>query len=174
MTDIWLVSDTHFSHANIIRYCNRPFSSAEEMDEVMIERWNKVVKPNDKVYHLGDVGLSNRTLDTILSRLNGKKRLILGNHDDGKNPILLKHFQKIFMWRKLGEFGLILTHVPVHVSTLGEGRGPEFVNVHGHIHTDMVMKYDHNNIPMVDTRYVNVCVEQINYTPVHIDMFRIW
>lgn len=55
MTNIWLVSDTHFNHSNIIKYCNRPYQSVSEMDWDMVEKWNSVVKPNDHVYHLGDV-----------------------------------------------------------------------------------------------------------------------
>lgn len=79
--NIWFTADTHFGHKNIIRYCNRPFSSVEEMDESMIESWNEVVKTNDDdiVFHLGDFAFKNH--EKYLSRLNGVKYLIRGNHD---------------------------------------------------------------------------------------------
>lgn len=171
MSEIFVISDTHFGHENIIKYCDRPFNGAFEMDEVMIEKWNSVVKPQDKVYHLGDVymGLSTHASST-LSRLNGKKRLILGNHDNGKDQVLLKYFQKIDVWRMFSEFGLLLTHVPVHPRTLGEGRfkGEGMVNIHGHIHTDRVLRHIEP-----DERYRCVCVEQIDYTPVNIEELRV-
>ena len=72
----------HFGHKNIIKYSNRPFGSVEEMDTKMIERWNTVVKHDDRVYHLGDFCFrSQHEGQSILNRLNGKKHLILGNHD---------------------------------------------------------------------------------------------
>lgn len=169
MGEIYVISDTHFNHTNIIRFCNRPFADVYEMNEIMVKNWNAIVTPQDKVYHLGDVMMGGGTTldycDKLLGRLNGKKRLILGNHDNGKSQLLQKHFQKIDMWRMFTEFGLLLTHVPVHRSTLGEGRfrGGEMLNVHGHIHT--------NKSP--EGPYRCVCVEQIDYIPINIEKLRI-
>lgn len=166
MKDIWVISDTHFQHQNIIKYCDRPFETYQEADERMIENWNKVVKPGDKVYHLGDVYFGNaQTAWDLLARLNGQKRLILGNHDNGKDQVLQKIFKKIEVWRMFPEFGLLLTHVPVHESTLGRGMGPseKMLNIHGHIHQN----------PSPSDNHQCVCVEQINYTPVHIEELRI-
>lgn len=167
MRNYWLVSDTHFCHDNVIGYCDRPWTTSEEMDEGLIENWNSVVRPEDKVYHLGDVYMGDRSYDrigAILKRLNGHKRLILGNHDSGKDPILYRYFEQINVWKKWGDVGLLLTHVPVHPTTLGETRfdGKEFINVHGHIHQ--------NKSP--DGPYRCVCVEQINYTPINIEEIR--
>jgi calcineurin-like phosphoesterase family protein len=79
---IWFTSDTHFGHKNILRYTNRPFSDVNEMDEFLIQSWNRKVHPNDEVYHLGDVALCSASkLRNILKRLNGKIYLIRGNHD---------------------------------------------------------------------------------------------
>jgi calcineurin-like phosphoesterase family protein len=165
--NIFVISDTHFSHQNIIKFCNRPFETAKEMNEVMVERWNSVVRPQDKVYHLGDVymggGFSREYTSKLLSSLNGHKRLILGNHDNGKDQILQRHFDKIDVWRMFPEFGLLLTHVPVHESTLNNGMGRELLNIHGHTHTKGSPSKDHQS----------VCVELINYTPVSIEDLRI-
>jgi len=82
MSNIFFTSDHHFGHKNIIKYSNRPFDSVEEMDELMIQRWNEKVSIEDEVYHLGDVGLSSpNKLRNILDRLNGKIYLIKGNHE---------------------------------------------------------------------------------------------
>lgn len=79
---VWLTSDTHFGHDNIRRYSNRPFSSVAEMNEYLILNWNKVVQPDDEVYHLGDVFLCNMEMaKAIIKRLNGKKYLVRGNHE---------------------------------------------------------------------------------------------
>lgn len=79
---IFFTSDTHFGHANIIKYCNRPFSSVEEMNEAMVKNWNRKVSPNDTVYHLGDFAfLPPDKANWYLSRLNGNKFLVPGNHD---------------------------------------------------------------------------------------------
>lgn len=77
----WLTSDTHFWHANVIKYCNRPFADANEMNEKLILNWNEVVQPGDRVIHLGDFSLAARAVETVVPRLNGNIELIMGNHD---------------------------------------------------------------------------------------------
>ena len=160
MRDIWVVSDTHFGHSNIIGYCNRPFANYEEMNEKMIENWNNTVKDGDIIYHLGDVYFGKQNSSNFNHRLKGRKRLILGNHDTGKDPILTGMFEKILVWRMFPEFKLLLTHVPVHISALGFKTEK---NVHGHVHQ--------NSIP--DEHYINVSVEMTNYTPVNIESLRV-
>lgn len=170
--NIWVISDTHFGHRNIIKYCDRPYPGPTEMDWDIVEKWNSMVKPQDKIYHLGDVymGCSNGYADNILSHLNGHKRLILGNHDDGRDKLLQRYFEKISVWRMFPEFGLLLTHVPVHESALfrgatGNEKTPKkLLNVHGHIHNNPSPTSDHRN----------VSVEQINYTPINIEELRKW
>lgn len=162
--DIWVISDTHFGHTNILGFTDEKghlfrgslFSDVEEMNEKMIENWNNVVKDNDIVYHLGDVYFSSK--GKVMERLKGRKRLILGNHDTIDN-YTTQHFQKIMVWRKFPEFKLLLTHVPVHPSSL-EMKVTH--NIHGHIHD--------KNID--DERYINVGVEQTNYAPVNIEELR--
>lgn len=78
----FFTSDTHFGHRNILQHCDRPFASVEAMDEAMIRQWNAVVGPKDTVYHLGDFSLQSASrVEYYLSRLNGTKHLIQGNHD---------------------------------------------------------------------------------------------
>jgi calcineurin-like phosphoesterase family protein len=79
----WFTTDTHFGHAKIIIHSKRPFTSAEEMDETMIERWNKLVRANDDIWHLGDFNYRSKlTTEQYLRRLNGRIHLVYGNHDD--------------------------------------------------------------------------------------------
>ena len=81
---IWFTADNHFGHANIIRYCDRPFESAEEMDDAMIAQWNKAVDHEDIVYHLGDFTLGNKlTARRYFLRLNGMIRVLINpwHHD---------------------------------------------------------------------------------------------
>lgn len=161
--NIYVISDTHFGHGNIITYCDRPFKSIDDMNSVMIENWNKTVRPQDIVYHLGDVYFGEHG-QHCLEALNGRKRLILGNHDNGKDQILHRVFEKISVWRMFPEFGLLLTHVPVHETSLGENpKRPNMVNVHGHIH----------NKQSPSKKHKNVSVEMINYTPVNIEELRV-
>ena len=159
MADIWVTSDTHFGHENIIKSCNRPFSNVEEMNEALIKNWNGVVKDGDTVWHLGDVMMGDRgKMPYILPRLNGKKYLIPGNHDNYTDD-LFRHFAKVVHWRAWKNEGLLFTHVPIHPDGLSFG---DPVNVHGHIHGRV----------LDDPRYRNVCVEQTNYTPVNFDELR--
>jgi len=79
----WFTADTHFGHANIIKYCNRPFKEESEMNKVIIANWNSVVNKNDLVYHLGDFCFGNKDyyFNAFFEQLNGKIILIKGNHD---------------------------------------------------------------------------------------------
>ncbi len=79
-SNIFFTSDTHFSHANIMKYCNRPWSNVEDMNETLINNWNKVVNKDSIIFHLGDFAWGNNWMP-ILNQLNGRKILILGNHD---------------------------------------------------------------------------------------------
>lgn len=154
MTNIFIVSDTHFGHSNILNFTDyegkkvRSFNDVTDMDEHMIQRWNTVVGHNDHVYHLGDVYFGKGY--EVLYRLNGKKRLLVGNHDDPKSEHLLKHFEKIMLWRKFDD--MILTHIPIHPTQFP---GKTSYNLHGHIH---------GNVSPTPQHY-NCCVEVQDYTP---------
>ena len=162
MADLWFISDTHFFHENIIKYCKRPFDNAQIMNEYMIDRWNTIVKPQDKIYHLGDVGLGfggdDDKLSNLLSRLMGHKRLIVGNHDNLKSKALQNNFEKIELWYGRKEWNFTCTHIPLDQKHLRDG----WVNIHGHIH----------NNPSPEFYQICVCVEQIGYKPIHIDEIR--
>lgn len=169
MTDIWFISDTHFNHANILKFTDKNnnhfrgdlFKSVDEMNETMINNWNEVVKPSDKIYHLGDVYFGREDdSNNILKRLNGKKRLILGNHDNlNRQSILFSHFQKIKLWWPFEN--MIFTHIPLAKEQM-KTRSGDAVNFHGHIHqNDSPTKF-----------HYNLCVEKIGYKPIHIDDLR--
>lgn len=175
--EIWLVSDTHFQHSNILKFTDSDgnlirgarFSSVEEMDEAMVDNWNSVVKPGDKVYHLGDVFMGDKeSFIKLWKKLHGTKNLILGNHDDAKFFARHELVSKIQMWRMFPELGLMLTHVPIHESGLRRGAPTDetaemLLNIHGHIHQN----------PSPTEHHKCVCVEQINYTPINIEELRI-
>lgn len=151
---IFLISDTHFGHENIIGYCGRPFACAAEMDEALVDRWNAVVRPSDHVYHLGDVAMKKPHLD-IVKRLSGHKRLVFGNHDIFEvKHYLAAGFEKVMGLRVLD--GLIFTHIPIHHGSMGRFRA----NVHGHVHNNEALA-----LP-----YINVSVEVIDYTPVALEV----
>ena len=178
--DIWLISDTHFQHANILNFVDSNtgqlvrgdrFSSVEEMDETMIENWNRVVKPGDTVYHLGDVFFGSKdTFRSLWARLNGSKRLILGNHDDAKFFIQNGLVTKVVVWREFHDYNLLLSHVPLDPSSLRRyrhGKHDEenrlLLNVHGHIHQN----------PSPTEHHRCVCVEHTDYTPINIEELRV-
>ncbi len=167
--DYWVTSDTHFMHENIIRYCNRPFKDSDDMTEVLINRWNSVVKKGDYVYHLGDFFIEkprteweDHKRDWILSRLNGRITLILGNHDDVSYLSTKKRFHEIVLWKpwnnSIGKQPMLFTHVPVHENSIMFNNS-DAINVHGHTH----------NFGSPKGPYKCVCVELTDYTPVSIE-----
>lgn len=142
---IWFTSDTHLGHANVIRYCNRPWSMVNEMDKALIERWNKFVKPNDTVYHLGDLCLTKRVdvIDGWLGQLNGTIRLVRGNHDVWTRRFdRLQNKHKIKWIKDYAErtfevdgkrHKFVLCHFPM-LSWHGSHRSPSSIMLHGHCH----------------------------------------
>ena len=161
MPSVFLVSDTHFGHKGVCHFTRsdgvtklRPFETPEEMDEFMVEAWNKKVKPTDKVYHLGDVVINRKSLG-IMRRLNGDKVLIRGNHDIFPDVEYREHFRELRAYHVMN--GMILSHIPLHPESLGRFG----VNIHGHLHANRVMK---DNV--VDARYHNVCVETTDFAPI--------
>lgn len=100
---IWFTADTHFRHANIIRHCDRPFDSVDEMDEVLLRNISECVRPDDTLYHLGDFSMGGRGVDEIRPRIKCRNLvLILGNHDphssDGTpKPAFAGHFGNVAM-----------------------------------------------------------------------------
>ena len=168
MPGVFLVSDTHFGHAGVCRFVRndgvtklRPWDTAEEMDEFMVKAWNERVRPNDKVYHLGDVVINRKALG-IMRRLNGDKVLIRGNHDIFRDDEYREHFRELRAYHVMN--GMILSHIPIHSESLGRFG----VNIHGHTHANRVMLPGFNGkiTDIVDVRYHCVCVEQTDFAPI--------
>jgi calcineurin-like phosphoesterase family protein len=168
MPSVFLVSDTHFGHKGVCHFTRndgvtklRPWDSAEEMDEAMVKAWNERVKPTDKVYHLGDVVINRKSLK-ILSRLNGDKVLIRGNHDIFRDDEYRLYFRELRAYHVMN--GMILSHIPLHSDSMGRFG----VNIHGHLHANRVRKARGVDAKTgevlysdkIDPRYHCVCVEQ--------------
>lgn len=164
MSNTFITSDTHFGHANILTFLKQDgtllregFKDIKEHDLELIKRWNYVVGKNDKVYHLGDVGFTNFPyIKEIFDSLNGTKVLIKGNHDNFKLNQYAQIFKDVRATHVLDK--LVLSHVPIHPYSLDRWKG----NIHGHLHENKVE----------DDRYINVCVEHINYTPIPFEEIR--
>jgi hypothetical protein len=162
MGNIFLTSDQHFGHANILNFTDRDgnkirphWNNVEDMDNDLVERYNAVVKPGDKVYFLGDIAMKRAYISTV-GRLNGDKVLIKGNHDVAELREYTKYFRDIRACHVLNN--MIMTHIPIHL----DGKVRYIVNIHGHLH---------NNVMKEDGRqwYINVSVEQTNFTPIAFD-----
>lgn len=167
---LWLISDTHFGHKNIIKYQGRP--AGHEI--IMVSEWIRRVGEDDQILHLGDVtmgkrGNADRWLD-VIGRLPGEKFLILGNHDD---PEALDYGRGGFT--VIPEFvhkGVAFSHRPVARRTdpatfsylLGEGW---HTNIHGHVHNN-VWTSEHDGAPLSARRYINVSVEKTGLAPVQL------
>jgi len=171
MSKIFLTSDCHFFHQNIISYCNRPFDTIEEMNEALIKNWNSVVTYEDTVYVLGDFFMGRTEwIDSVLCRLNGKIILIRGNHDSGPR---IEHFKSkgievkdIDYIRYKGRF-FILNHFPNESKDFMKmicKDNSEVVWLYGHVHDNAPKGY-------VNGTY-HVGADTNNYTPISLD--QIW
>ena len=168
MSNIFLCSDHHLEHANILTFLNsdgtklRDFAHIDEMNEHIIKQHNSVVSSKDKVYFLGDVVMNKKGFH-LLSRMNGEKVLIKGNHDIHKLDYYTQFFKDI---RGCHQFdGMFLSHVPIHPESLSRWK----VNVHGHLHANRVK----NPYGQPDERYQNVSMEQLDdYTPISLEQMK--
>lgn len=147
---VFVISDTHFNHKNVIRFTKRPYRTVWGMNRSIIHKWNDTVRPQDQIFFLGDFAWSN--IGYFITRLNGRKTFITGNHDRR-----LHHTQDSAVIEYRG-FRFLLIHNPAH-------RPPEWDGwtIHGHVHN---ISWDRH--PYIDrvTRRVNVSVEMIGFRPV--------
>jgi calcineurin-like phosphoesterase family protein len=151
---VFIISDTHFGHKNIIKYCNRPFADTEEMDKAIIKNWNEVVSNKDLVIHLGDVALCGKErFRQIMSQLNGRKMLIRGNHDNWTDEFYREAgFEYVSRYPIVWNEFYILSHAPLQLSET-----TPYFNYYGHVHNDE--KY-------VDTATSKcVSIERLGYRP---------
>ncbi|MFC1638981.1 phosphoesterase [Patescibacteria group bacterium] len=164
MSDIWFISDTHFSHGNIIKYCSRPYADAQEMDEALIANWNAFVKPDDAIYHLGDFAFWRQPLSAytaVFDRLNGRKHLVLGNHDDWRvmsrlGWVWVRYVHELYLGRRSS---IWLSHYAHRVWPKSH---------HGSWH---VFGHSHGGLQPHGLSF-DVGVDNWDYAPVHLDTVR--
>lgn len=156
---VYVTADTHFGDdGSIVRYEGRPFQNGGEMNEALIAGWNRVVGPEDTVYHLGDVvsGLGREETEAIVGRLNGHKILIMGNHDTifSVREWMEMGFEEVYSLPVIYQKFYILSHEPVYVN-----RAAPYANLFGHVHKNPAYRD-------VSCRSCCVCVERTDYVPV--------
>ena len=173
----FIVSDTHFYHKNIIKYCNRPYTDVNEMNKALIDNWNSTVGVNDTVYHLGDFSFIDwnlckqnniarsdsraYTFNHVVKQLNGKIILLLGNHDvkypneieqlEGFEKIIVSHTYHL----NIGNDTIYLSHEPLPDYIFeGMDNKNSIYNLHGHIH-DAILKDKYHWNCCVDAQHMN-------------------
>lgn len=150
----WFISDTHFSHKNIIKYAGRPYETVEEMNRCLIENWNLRVEAGDQVFFLGDFGLGDvEHLHSICSQLRGHKICIRGNHDRNASYMMRVGFNLVLesAFLKIGQHNVELIHIPTNPTH-------SHFQLHGHVHEKKPNKIISNQL--------NLCVEVWDYKPV--------
>jgi calcineurin-like phosphoesterase family protein len=160
MSKIFVTADSHWGHANIIKYCKRPFDSPADMDEYLIKKWNETVGKDDKVFHLGDFAFGDQAYTkSIVSQLNGNIHLLLGNHD--KHPpkwYMERGFREVSSYPIIWSEFVVMSHQP-----------PQFISddtpyifLYGHVHGSEMYQ-------TITKRSACVCVERWDYAPIDID-----
>ena len=156
MVYIW--SDLHLGHTNIIRYCNRPFADVEEMNKVLLRNWRETIKGDDTIINLGDFCFrwTSERIQNTLANLPGHKILILGNHDREHNVDWWRNagFQEVYPYPIIYKQWYILSHEDVFLND----KMP-YINIHGHRH----------QVKLDSKCHINVSVECLDYKPVLFD-----
>lgn len=167
MNHVWFTSDTHFGHKNALKLNNRPYSTIKEMEDDLIKKWNFLIRPQDIVYHLGDFcfryDFGNNNIINIINSLNGKKHLIVGNHDkellkyieqNNINVFESIEYLKVIKYNKIK---ITLCHYPMM-----EWDGSHYGHIHLHGHCHGNRKYDLKNS-------MDVGVDCTDYYPVNLE-----
>lgn len=170
---VFFTADTHFGHANIIKYCHRPFATVEEMDDSLVRNWNAVVPPDATVFHLGDFALdSKERWKELFGRLYGEEKyLIIGNHDrdrisDGYNPGFTKVFDKTCI--DVDGQLVVLNHTPLEKLASGVWQ------FYGHVHSGP-LNYDNKALPLLQTllrTQYDVGVDNNGFRPVSFEQIK--
>lgn len=158
MTDIFVTADLHFGHNAILKYENRPFADTDIMDKKLIENWNSVVGKNDKTFVLGDVSFHNKeTTEHIIKQLNGRKILIMGNHDKNRsiNWWMDCGFDEVYRHPIIYENFTVMSHEPPEYYN----DATPFIYLYGHVHSSEMYR-------TCTKQTACACVERWNYKPV--------
>ena len=167
--NVWFTSDTHFGHENIIRFCNRPFINAAEMNAELIRRWRETVPDDGIIFHLGDFAHgSSRLWNDILNALPGHKYLILGNHDmKAIRQGFMSHFELVTqqMTIRVGGQAIVLNHNPF---LCYGGSYRDVWQLFGHVHSGPASHtgLDHPRLKMLFPRQYDVGVDNNDYRPI--------
>lgn len=171
------ISDWHYSHGNILHFDNRPFKNIQEMNSILIERWNSVVSPEDAVYVLGDMfwGTISEAI-TVLDQLNGQKFLIKGNHDRCNDKNFQKKFVKIDEYMEVEDEGrhIVLCHYPIPCF---KNHYYGWYHLYGHVHTSFEYNMMERDKYIMEELYGKPCqmfnccasLPYIDYTPRTLD-----
>lgn len=172
MAKTWVYSDPHFGHANICKFVNydgtkvRPWDNVHEMNCALVDNYNAVVHPDDRVYILGDFAMSPGSFKAIMPRLLGRKVLVPGNHEP-KGCIKWCAENGVEVRGYVVKKGFIMSHIPIHPGSLSRWD----LNIHGHLHNNTVkkpLKYS-DKIEEDDPRYYCACVERTGFAPILLD-----
>jgi len=157
MGKTYFIADTHFGHDAIIRYENRPFKNTKEQEELLIKNWNEIVQTEDTVFVLGDFGMSDSKEETmrLCQLLNGKKILVMGNHDT-QTPKWYRQcgFAEASPWPIIYDGFWILSHEPLYIN-----ENMPYANIYGHVHANPTYKD-------FSRQSICVCVERTDYRPI--------
>ena len=169
---LFFTSDTHFGHENIIKFCNRPFANAKEMNETLINNWNRVVGPDDTIFHLGDFAFGGSYLwNNMLDRLNGHIYLVIGNHDrKNLRQGYVQKFDGIYPQLQINIDGrsVYLNHYPF-LCYGGSYRGDKDAvwQLFGHVHSSPFSTgKDDERLKMLFPYQYDVGVDNNNFTPI--------
>ena len=172
---VWFTSDLHFWHKNICKYCNRPYETIEEMNQGIINNWNSVVKEDDTVFVLGDLGFCGiEKLRPLMSQLKGKIILIQGNHDSDYVMSTLYHEKIINNFDRLMSITIVgdeecpnqeltLCHFPM-IDWYNKEKGSWMI--HGHQH-------QLPETPSCSAAHYDVGVDKNNWMPVSFEQLKI-
>lgn len=150
--NIWVWSDQHFSHKNIIKFSKRPYPNPETMNKCMLKNFQQLVQPNDISIWVGDVAFKD--INELLDQCPGYKILVVGNHDFNKKKLRRLNFDEVHLLYHMHLQGIdyVFTHYPMSNLPV------PMINIHGHIH---------NNVPKtISLQQINVCVEVTDYKPI--------